>query len=86
MLSMKGTTAYKPLVNVLLARQINQALGGPFVSPWEVGELDDATIDVITSTIKDLPSMQEGLRKIEQVKDRIRRAHPTYSKRMGRLH
>lgn len=86
MLSMRGSTTWDPLVNVLLAKHINQALGGPFVSPWEVDQLDEASINVITSTIRNLPPMREGLMEIERVKDRIRNAHPTFSKRRGRIH
>jgi hypothetical protein len=86
MLSLKGYTVWDPLVDVLLARQINLALGGPFVSPWEIGELDDATIDVITSVIRDVSPMREGLQVIEQIKAGIRSRHPSFGKRNSRIH
>jgi hypothetical protein len=86
MLSMKGYTSWEPLVDVLLARQINMALGGPFISPWEVGELDDTTIAVITSIVKDVAPMKEGLQKIEQIKAGIRNRHPSFGQRAMRVH
>ena len=86
MLSMTGKTGWEPLVNIELAKRINLALGGPFVSPWDVGQFDDATIDIVTGMIRDLPSMQKGMGEIEQIKQRIRNAHPTYRKARGRLH
>ena len=86
MLSMTGKVGWRPLVNIELAKQINLALGGPFVSPWEVGQLDDATIDMITGTLIDLPPMRRGFQEIKQIKDAIKRKHPTYRKSRGRIH
>lgn len=70
-----------PLRRVRLAQALNQVLGTT-LGPWDVGALDDATIDAVLALGRDLPQVQAGLAEAEAVKARIRAAHPTYGKRV----
>lgn len=40
---------------ILLARQVNLALGGPFVAPWEVKDLPADFIDAAVGVTQRLP-------------------------------
>ncbi len=77
-----GSTTYPPLVRILQARQINAALGGPFVAPWELDELPDVEIDAILSLQQDTSMAREANARIEARKAQIRAAHPTYGRGM----
>jgi len=79
-------TSWGPLADALIAQRINTASAGPVIAPWEVSQLDDVWIDVLTGLVRDLPFMKKGYAEIEQIKDRIRINHPSFSKRMQRLH
>lgn len=60
------------LVSILTARQINTALGGPFVSPFEVGQIPDEFVDACMLMNTKLPQFQEARRKMEQRKTEFR--------------
>ena len=68
MLALSGGrgTSEQNLVNILTARQINQALGGPFISPLEIGSLPDDFIDACLAMNTKLPQMQQARAKMEQ--------------------
>jgi hypothetical protein len=66
-------------MDVLIARRINALLGGAFVAPWEIGELDDATIDAILC-LDNLPAYQKGYREVQDYVTAWRKRHPTYKK------
>lgn len=62
----------------MLAQLINGAHGGGVVSAWDIGELDDVTIDVFRGLAEQLPAMQRthqewGRRRAEWLAQ-----HPTY--------
>lgn len=73
-------TGWEPLTNAILARRLNLALGGPFVAPWDVPELDDTTIEVALSMNERLPGMQRGRAKVEALFAAFRAKHETYRK------
>ncbi len=50
---------------MLLARRINRILGGPFLSPWEVGELPEDFIETIEG-LANLPSYAAARQMAEQ--------------------
>ena len=50
-----AAAGYPPLDDVLLARRVNQVLGGPFVAPWDVGQLPEEFIDIVEGLVEDLP-------------------------------
>ena len=60
-----GYTTDPLLSDVLIARKINEALGGPFLSPWEVKQMPDSEIDVLLEIAKGRPKMVEGMAKVE---------------------
>lgn len=64
-----------PLADLWLAREINRAVGGAFVAPWDVGALDDGTIDLMLALNADLPQMQAAGQRIERIKQTIRQRH-----------
>ncbi len=80
----KGTT-WQPLVDLLIARRINQVLG-PLIGPWDVPQLDEVTVDLVLGYTGDYSTMQQGFAKIESIKQKIRQSHPTYKKRAERIH
>jgi len=44
---------------------INQYLGGPFVTPWEVPDLPDELTDLIIGLANELPGIQVAQRNVE---------------------
>jgi len=68
------------LANILMARKINQALGGAFVAPWEVDSLDEGTLDAIRGLVEDLPGYQAGMKQVDAVLAHWRKSHPSYRK------
>ena len=50
------------------------------IAPWEVADLDQATIDVIVAYVDDYPQMQKGMSELEAIKQQFRSKHPTYRK------
>lgn len=65
---------------VLVAQRINRTLGGAFVGPWDVDDLDDGTIEAILSVGSDLETLRRAHRQIENAFERARKRHPTYRK------
>lgn len=56
------------LANIVLARNLNSGLGGPFFSPYDVDEVDDVTIDAILEMARGRPKMHDGLQRVDQMK------------------
>ena len=77
-LALKGTTSNEKFLAMDIANAINAQSGGVVVSPWEVDQLPQDWIDAIMAVSRGLPKMQEGMRKIKQVKDKIVAKHETY--------
>lgn len=75
-----GRVADPLLVDILTARLINQAFGGAFIAPWEVGMLPDEIIDAIRAWAIDYPAYKDGTKKVEDYMARWRASHPTYRK------
>lgn len=67
-------------IQVAKARQINQALGGAFVAPWEVAEMPDEYLYAIESMIEEYPAAKRENDVIEAKLAEWRRSHPTYRK------
>jgi hypothetical protein len=62
-----GKAAGDHLVDdVLLARQVNRILGGPFVAPWDLGDLPQDFLDVVRSLTVDLPAFWAARRQAEK--------------------
>lgn len=68
------------LKDVLLAKRINQVMGGVLVGPWDIRDLPDDTIDSILS-LEQLGSYQAGRQKVESVLDHWRNSHPNYRRK-----
>ena len=85
-LTLSNRTSWEPLVDVLIAQKINAVLGGPIVGPWDVPDLDDVSIDILLGLVESLPSMRKGMTTIEEIKNRIRRSHPSFGQRATRIH
>lgn len=75
-----GRIADPALADIFLARLVNQALGGAFVAPWEVGMLPDDFIDTIRAWSLDYPALQSGLKQAKDYMAKWRSSHPTYRK------
>lgn len=76
-----GSTLWDPMVDTLLSMRINRALGGPFFSPLDVGDLTDELADVILALGEGLPKMRDGILKVEETKARLRAEHKKRHKR-----
>lgn len=72
------------LVNVFAAQAINRAHAGAVVSAWDVGELDEETIDVFIGLVRDLPLRREDEARAQAIRMQWLQSHPSYS-RMGLL-
>lgn len=79
-LAQTGGTWDADIGDVLIARRINQVCGGAVIAPWEVGQLDDTTIDLYTAMSTDLPQMQSVLKRSADKMAAWRAKHPTYRK------
>jgi len=75
-------TGWEPLQEVMLARRVNAALGGALVGPWDIPDMDQATLEVLLAYVDDLPSMRMGRQKVEAFMANWRASHPTYRKHM----
>jgi hypothetical protein len=74
-------------VDVILARKVNAVLGGVLVGPWDIPDMDEATLQIMTSYVDDLPVMQAGRAKVEGLRAKWRADHPTFGKhRRGMKH
>lgn len=76
----RGRTSNPLLVAILQAQTINRILGGPFVGPWDVDQLDDVTLDTIMALAQDLPNYRKGQAEVEKKLAEWRNGHPTYRK------
>jgi hypothetical protein len=52
---------------------VNEALGGPFVAPWEVQFVSDEVMDRILAMAEDLPGMREGQQRVEEIREKWKR-------------
>lgn len=80
-ISRSGSTTDPLISQITLARIINQALGGPFIAPWEVDDLPNDFIDTVLALEMDLPEMRKRLQTVEAKFADWRAKHPTYRKR-----
>jgi hypothetical protein len=60
---------------VALANMINQAHGGAVIAAWQVGQLDEGTLDAYRRLANDLPKMGQQVQRIEGAKAKIREQH-----------
>ena len=66
------------MADILLARKVNLALGGSFVTPWDVAELPDDWISAVLGFTDRLPTMKKGRSEVEKKLEEIRQRHPHY--------
>lgn len=64
--------------SIILAKKVNTALGGAFVSPWEVEELPDSWLEAVQGLTDRLPGMQKGRKIVEKKLEEMRKRHPQY--------
>ena len=50
------------------------------IGSWEIDELPDEYIDACRALVMDLPGIQTGVRKVEEIFAKRRAAHPQYRK------
>ncbi|RJX20822.1 MAG: hypothetical protein C4570_03435 [Ammonifex sp.] len=68
---------------IILAQMVNRVLGGAFVAPWEVDELDDTLLDAIQAVgagAQARSAWAAQRQAIEAIFARRRAEHPTYRK------
>ena len=75
---MAGSTTDPMLAAILIAQKINAAIGTN-LGPWDVGQLDDATIDAIELLTRPKTALPRAP-EIEQRKAEIRAAHPHFTR------
>lgn len=79
-LAQHGWTDEPVLASILMAKQINQALGGAFVAPWEVDQLDECLVDALRGLVEDLPEYKKNIQKVDDILTHWRNSHPSYRK------
>ena len=62
------------LTAIWMARQINEALGGPFVAPWEIGELPEEWTDAILGMKTRVAAMAQGKQQVESALEKWRQS------------
>jgi len=72
-LATNGQTNHPMLVAVLKARKVNQTLGGAFFDPVSINECPEEIIEAVEGLTDDLPDMREGVRKVEEYREKWRR-------------
>lgn len=73
-------TSHPTLSRILIARMVNQALGGALVGPWDIDDLPDELIDAVQALVMDMPQYRAGVQRVESVFAKWRAQHPTYRK------
>lgn len=81
-LAQTGRTHHPLLSRVLLARAVNVTLGGGVVGPWDIDEMGEDWLEIISSLAFDLPGYQKASQKIESIRAAWRASHPTYKNRI----
>jgi len=76
----RGGTSHPLLAAIVRARNINQALGGALVGPWDVVDMPSEWIEALDGFTVDMPSMKSGLKKVDDIFAAWRAKHPTYKK------
>ena len=69
------------LVSILLAKRINTAWGGPFVSPYDVGDLPDEMVAAVKGLTEDLEAMKKGFAQVEEIRRKWLASNPDYNRR-----
>ena len=75
-----GRTSHAFILDVSMARLINQQSGGAVIAPWEVRDLGEDELEVFRALSMDLPERREFEKKKEQVFADVRKRHPSYRK------
>jgi hypothetical protein len=71
---------------IAVARLINRIMGGALVGPWDIGDLDDVTIDAILAFGQDYTKAVEAEREVQRILQKVRDSHPTYRKWLKARH
>lgn len=64
-LARRGTTDDPILGAILTAQNVNAALGGQFVTPWEVGQLPREWVEACIALNRDLPEMKKNMKEMD---------------------
>ncbi len=73
-LAQTGQTSDQKLAAVFTARDINRLCGGVVVTPWTIYEtLNDEWLDIFEMMSQDLPVMQAGQQRVEEIHDKWRK-------------
>jgi hypothetical protein len=77
----EGAPVENPNIRSLrIARLCNQLHGGPVVTMWDVGEMDDVTVDFLLAMAIQYPEMQRVSQENEQRRMSWLRSHSSYGK------
>jgi hypothetical protein len=77
----EGASVENPNIRRLrIARLCNNLHGGPVVTMWDVGEMDDETVDFLLAMAFEFPEMQRVSQEGEQRRLTWLRSHSTYGK------
>lgn len=68
----EGQTSDEWFGRIYRTRMINSYLGVGCVTPWTVDDLPDEVIDRIDGLIEDLPGMQDGVKRLDEIKQKWR--------------
>jgi hypothetical protein len=75
-----GSTTHPLLMQIALARTINQASGGAVIAPWEVDQLTEIWLDAFRFTTTALVQSQNAMQRVQGLKSAWLNKHPTYGK------
>lgn len=66
MIARRGVTNEPLLINVFMARRLNNILGGPFFTPWDIPDLSEDLMDTILS-IEEVNNLKAGMNQVEAI-------------------
>jgi hypothetical protein len=69
-------------VDLIVARKVNLAHGGPLVGMWDVPQLDEETVAVAEAFVDDFADLQRNHQAVQAHVAAWRRSHPTYRKHL----
>ncbi len=61
----RGSTNDPILAAIYTAQNVNAALGGQFVTPWDVGQLPQEWVDACIAMSVDLPKMKANMKEMD---------------------
>lgn len=61
----RGSANDPILAAIYTAQNVNAALGGQYVTPWDVGQLPQEWIDACIAMSADLPKMKANMKEMD---------------------